>query len=406
MDPILYLVHRFPFPPDKGDRIRAYHILQFLAKRSPVHLATLADEPVTDEARASLQKLCVNLIIAPLPRTRFIRMLWSLATGRTASEGAFASGYLCDVLKGWCQRFSYRACIISASSLTPYLSLKELQGMPAIVDLVDVDSQKWLDYSAFAQPPLSWIYSLEGRRLRRLESELAVRSRAITLVSDAEADIIRQFVNPGRIEVITNGVDLDYFHPQPEMGDSRRESTCVFVGTLDYWPNVEAICWFCREVWPGIYRRNDQARLSVVGRRPVKAVRRLQSCPGVDVVGQVEDVRPYYARSAVAVAPLRIARGVQNKLLEALATGKAVVTSPSTMRGLKVEPGKHLLKADSTIEWEEAILRLLNDSPLRNQLGVEGRRFVEEHHRWDRCLEPLGRLMDEVTCAASGEDRS
>src|SRR5262249_40649494 len=150
---------------------------------------------------------------------------------------------------------------------------------------------------------------------------------------------IRQFVPQGRIEVVTNGVDLEYFSPRnvPETG-------CVFVGALDYRPNVEGICWFTREVWPEIHHRHRHARLSIVGRRPVKAVRQLAFCPGVDVVGPVEDVRPYYAGAAVALSPLRIARGIQNKLLETLAMGKALVASSSTMKGLRAEPGIHLLK--------------------------------------------------------------
>ncbi len=395
MDPILYLVHRLPYPPDKGDRIRAFHILKHLARQGPVHLATLADEPISNEARATLAEICESLAIIPQSSTRPFRMLWSLATGRTASEGAFDSRALRQIVESWCRTHRYRDCVVSASSLTPYLRLEGLRGVPAIVDMVDVDSQKWLDYAASGRPPKSWLYRLEGHRLRRLESELPVRARAVTLVSDAEADIYRQFAHRGRIEVITNGVDLDYFNPRDEP-----ESGCVFVGALDYWPNVDGICWFCREVWPEIHRRHAQARLSIVGRRPVAAVRRLASCPGVEIVGPVPDVRPYYARAAVVVAPLRIARGVQNKLLEALAMSKALVASPPTIAGLKAQPGIHLLKANEPEEWQETILRLLHESTWRKQLGEAGRRFVEKHHHWDRCLEPLGRLLDEVTSAS------
>jgi sugar transferase (PEP-CTERM/EpsH1 system associated) len=358
-------------------------------------LATLSDEPVSDEARAALAESCEKLAIIPQSPMRRFRMLWSLAMGRTASEGAFYSRPLRRILKGWCGTHRYRACIVSASSMTPYLGMPGLRDLPAIVDMVDVDSQKWHDYAASGRPPKSWLYGLEGRRLRRLESELPGRARAVTLVSDAEAAIYRPFARPGRIEVITNGVDLDYFYPRDEP-----ESGCVFVGALDYWPNVDGICWFCREIWPEIHRRNSAALLSIVGRRPVAAIRRLASCPGVEIIGQVADVRTYYARVAIVVAPLRIARGVQNKLLESLAMKKALVASPTTLAGLKAEPGVHLLKANEPKEWQETILRLLADPPSRKQLGEAGRRFVEEHHHWDRCLEPLGRLLNEVTSAS------
>jgi sugar transferase (PEP-CTERM/EpsH1 system associated) len=385
MDPILYLVHRVPYPPDKGDRIRAFHVLKFLAKQGPVHLATLADEPISAEAQAGLTKYCKKLEIVRLPSTRSLRMLWSLAIGRTASEGAFDSPALRTVLRSWIRESHYRVCLVSASSMVPYLLMPELKGLPAVVDLVDVDSQKWLDYVAAGWPPRSWLYSLEGRRLRRLEQELPTWVRAVTLVSEAEANLFRLFARPGRILVVTNGVDLEYFRPSEEAN----EAGCVFVGALDYPPNVDGVQWFCRTVWPEIHRCHPGATMSLVGRRPVAAVQRLAGLPGVNVVGQVPDVRPYYANAAVVVTPLRLARGVQNKLLEALAMGKALVASSATLAGLKTEPGVHLLQADSADEWQKAILKLLKDRSLRQQLGAAGRRYVEENHQWDRCLEPL-----------------
>ena len=400
--PILYLIHRLPFPPDKGDRIRAFHVLKFLATLGPVHLATLADEPVNSPDKTIIEtqlgKFCPKLAIVPVPRTRAFRMLGSLAVGKTASEGAFDSPELRQTLKTWTQENRYRACIASSSSMTPYLRIAELQGVPAIVDLVDVDSQKWQDYAATSRPPRSWLYRLEARRLRQLEGTLPTWARAVTLVSEAEEDLFRQFAQPGRVEVISNGVDLDYFQPRSEP-----ESGCVFTGALDYWPNIEGISWFCREVWPEIHRQQGHTRLSIVGRRPVSAVRRLGTIPGVEVVGEVPDVRPYYSRAAVVVAPLRIARGIQNKLLEAMAMSKALVASPACLQGVHAQPDVHLLRADSAKDWQQTILRLINSPGLRRQLGQAGRRFVEDRHRWDHCLEPLGRLLDDV--ASSDESK-
>jgi sugar transferase (PEP-CTERM/EpsH1 system associated) len=389
------LVHRLPFPPDKGDRIRAFHVLKFLAALGPVHLATLADEPVSSPDKTTIEtelgKFCSKLAIVPVPRTRAFRILWSLTVGKTASEGAFDSPELRQTLKTWTRENRYRACIVSSSGMTPYLRMPELQGVPAIVDLVDVDSQKWLDYAAASRPPRSWLYRLEAQRLRRLESALPAWARAVTLVSELEADLLSRFAQPGRVEVISNGVDLDYFQPRSEP-----ESGCVFTGALDYWPNIEGISWFCKEVWPEIYLQQENTRLSIVGRRPASAVRRLETIPGVEVVGEVPDVRPYYARAAVVVAPLRITRGIQNKLLEAMAMSKALVASPACLQGVHAQPDVHLLRADSADDWQQTILRLIDNPGLRRELGQAGRRFVEDRHRWDRCLEPLGRLLDEV----------
>jgi sugar transferase (PEP-CTERM/EpsH1 system associated) len=259
-----------------------------------------------------------------------------------------------------------------------------------VIDLVDVDSQKWFDYAAAHRGPRAWLYRAEGRRLRRLEQFLPAWAQAVTLVSEAEAVVYRRFCAPGAVHAVTNGVDLEYFEPGPEPD----EPVCVFVGALDYHPNIDGVRWFCREVWPEVVRRRSGATFALVGRRPAPAVLRLAGLPGVELVGQVPDVRPYVARAAVTVVPLRIARGVQNKVLESLALGKPTVASPQTLAGLRAEPGVHLLRASSPAEWVEAVLRLFDDRDLRRRLGSAGRRYVEEHHHWDRCLEPFTELLD------------
>jgi glycosyltransferase involved in cell wall biosynthesis len=165
---------------------------------------------------------------------------------------------------------------------------------------------------------------------------------------------------------------------------------------LDYYPNVDGICWFCQEVWPVIRKRKPDAHLSIVGRRPTAAVRRLAKFPGVQVVGPVPDMRPFYARAAVVLAPLRIARGVQNKVLEALAMGKSLVASPQTLAGIIAQPGVHLLQANLPQEWADFVVDLLDHPSRRRLLRDAGRKFVEEHHSWDQCLRPLEQLLAEA----------
>jgi sugar transferase (PEP-CTERM/EpsH1 system associated) len=225
--------------------------------------------------------------------------------------------------------------------------------------------------------------------LRRLERGLAGWARAVTVVSAAEASIYRRFCPEGPVHLAPNGVDLEHFQPAAEL----EEPACVFVGALDYRPNVEGIGWFCAEVWPTIAASRPGARLYIVGRRPVSSVRRLARQPGVEVVGQVPDVRGYLARAAVAVVPLHLARGVQNKVLEALAMGKAVVASPQALAGVQAQAGKHLLSAATPREWADAVLRLLEAPALRRRLGAAGRACVEESGQWDSCLRPLGALL-------------
>lgn len=397
---ILCLVHRVPFPPDKGDRIRTFHLLQYLSGRANIHLACLADEPVNDYSRAALHNLASRVAIVPLGRwSRRLRIMGSVLRGHTASEGAFSTPKLRDVLCEWCAETRFDAVLASASSLVPYLRLPELRGIPAVIDLIDVDSQKWLDYAAASRGPHSWLYRLEGRRLRGIEKELPSWARAVTLVSEAEADLYRRFCAKGTVRAVGNGVDLDYFQPQPQATAPQ----CVFVGALDYRPNVDGATWFCREVWPEVRRRRPDARLSLVGRNPAPAVCRLAAIPGVELVGQVPDVRPYVTQAAVAVVPLQIARGVQNKVLEALAMSRAAVVSPQSLEGLGAQAGVDLLAASSVSEWVESILRLFADPGLRLQLGVAGRRYVEENHRWDRCLEPFGPLLGLPSKSTQGK---
>lgn len=378
-----------PYPPDKGDRIRAFHLLKSVAQRAALHLACLADEPVPAETVAELERLCRRVAIVPVSRSRWLRALGSVALGRTVTEGAFSSSSLRALVCSWARQTPFRACLASASSMVPYLRLPELRSVPAVVDLVDVDSQKWLDYAATTRPPRSWLYRVEGRRLRRLEAELTGWARAVTLVSPAEADLYRHVCGDGPVHAIGNGVDLDYFRPAP-LADGQG---LAFVGALDYLPNVEGACWFCREVWPEVLRVRPAARFAVIGRRPAPAVQRLAELPGVELVGQVPDVRPHVAKAAVVVAPLQIARGVQNKVLEALAMARAVVASPQALAGIRALPDSHLLAASSPAEWVGHIVRLLDDPGRRQQLGAAGRRYVEDNHDWERCLEPFAPLL-------------
>ena len=169
--------------------------------------------------------------------------------------------------------------------------------------------------------------------------------------------------------------------------------TCVFVGALDYRANIDGVTWFCREVWPQLCGRFPDARVILVGRRPVSSVRQLARYPSVEVVGDVSDVRPYLQDAGVVVVPLRIARGIQNKVLEALAAGKAVIASPQALEGLDVVVGEHVYQASTAEEWVGGLSSLFQDRAERCRLGAAGRTFVLEHHQWNQCLQPFAELL-------------
>ena len=218
-DPVLYLTHRVPFPPDKGDRIRNFHLLRQLAARGRVWLGCLADEPVPPETTAELDRLCERVAVVPVGRLgRWAKAGFSLLTGRSLSEGLFAERGLRRVIREWTAATRFRAAVVSASSLVPYLRRDGLEQTPAVVDLVDVDSQKWLDFAAASRPPKKWLYSLEARRVRKLEAGLPRWVRAVSVVSRAEADVYDSFAGADSATVATNGVDLDYFAPGERPG--------------------------------------------------------------------------------------------------------------------------------------------------------------------------------------------
>jgi sugar transferase (PEP-CTERM/EpsH1 system associated) len=387
---ILYLVHRVPYPPDKGDRIRNFHLLRFLSRHACVHLACLADEPVSGEVLEVLGRQAARLAVFPVGGwSRRGRIVGSLLRGHSATEGAFHSPTLQAVLRTWCADTPFHATLSSSSAMVGYQMMPGLRDVPAVVDLVDVDSQKWFDYARASRGPRSWLYGLEGRRLRRLEQQLALWARSITVVTEAEVDLFRQFAPAAPIHAVGNGVDLDYFQPTT----APEELACVFVGALDYRPNVDGACWFARAVWPAIHQARPEARFYLVGRQPVPAVQALAAIPGVEVVGQVPDVRPYLKRSGVVVVPLHIARGVQNKVLEALAMGKATVASPMSLAGLRGAATPGVRMASTAEQWTKTVLQLLDDASERRQLGEAGRHYVATHHCWDHCLEPFLDLL-------------
>ncbi len=386
-------------PPNRGDRIRTCNFLRHIAKRADVWLACLADEPVSDDTWQAMQSICRRVAIVPVePRLRWIRAGMSFLTGRTISGGAFSSPRLKRIVAGWSAQTSFDSALCSSSALAPYLQIPNLEQSPRHVDLIDVDSEKWFDYAKASGVVKRGIFHLEGHRLRKLESGIADWASGITVVSEPEAALYRAFRPDGPIEPIPNGVDVDYFAPDAGSPDgsiphASSQRGCVFVGALDYKPNIDGIVWFARNVWPQIHRQHPDQTLSIVGREPVADVKKLAEISGVDVVGTVPDVRPYLSQAAVAVVPLHIARGVQNKVLEALAMAKAVVASPDPLVGLRVENGVQLFKAVEAEQWISCVCRLLDDTQLRHDVGVAGQAYVTAHHRWEQCLEPLMRFL-------------
>jgi polysaccharide biosynthesis protein PslH len=390
---ILYLVHRVPYPPNRGDRIRSFHLLKSLAQRADVWLGFLTEDSPPRQTMETLDSLCQRVAAVQLGRRcRWGLAAWSLLSGRTATEGLFNSRQLRRTVRRWAEEVRFDAVVVFCSSMTQYLDVPGLAGVPVVVDLVDVDSQKWFDYAELGGGLKRFLFRLEGRRLRRLESGLADRAAAIAVVSEAEASLYRSFRPSDRVFAVPNGVDLEYFRP-PLADASVASQQCVFVGALDYRANIDGVTWFCHEVWPEVKRRCPDATFAMVGSRPGPSVRRLARIAGVRLVGEVPDVRPYLAGSALAVVPLRVARGIQNKVLEALAMSKAVVVTPQALEGLAVEPGVSVQVAATPAAWIESAVGLLGSPEHRLRLGRAARRCVETRYDWPAQMAPLHRLI-------------
>lgn len=386
---VLVITHRVPYPPDKGDRIRTYHVLRFLAQHYQIHLAALADEPVSDETTAVLQRLCTRICYLPVSKARWLNGACHFAFGGTVSEGLFQSQSLKRTIREWAKDTPFVGAFASSSAVAQYLLVPELRKANKVVDIVDVDSQKWFDYAAASAVPKKWLYALEGRRLRRTERRITQWAKVAALVSSREAAMFQELTGASNVDSITNGVDLEYYTPSYQSS----ESGCAFVGAMDYKPNVDGAVWFARTIWPHIRHAYPQASFRIVGRKPTAAVLDLAQIPGVEVSGQVPDVRPYLASSALVVAPLRIARGLQNKVLEAMAAGKCIVASPQALAGFDHDAELPAQRCETPAQWIDTIKHLLSDAATRSAFGEAGRNYAVKYHNWADCLEPFAHYL-------------
>jgi sugar transferase (PEP-CTERM/EpsH1 system associated) len=399
-DSLLLLVHRIPYPPNKGDKIRSYHLLRFLAERYDVHLGTFVDDPRDAEHIPALRELCADVCAVNLnPRRRRVASLAAMLRGEPMSLPYYRSRELSRWVRKKIYEEGVRRFVAFSSPMAQYAPANGIAIHP-IVDFVDVDSEKWRQYGGRRPWPLSWIYRREGRHLLEFERDVASRAAASLFVTQEEADLFRRQAAgvEANIRSVVNGVDTRYFTPDTSHPDpyGKGGPVIVFTGMMDYWANVDAVSWFAREAFPLVRKRVPSARFFIVGARPSRAVSRLAAASGVYVIGAVADVRPYLSRAEVAVAPLRIARGIQNKVLEAMAMGKPVVASPEAVEGLAIPSELRVHVSGDRESMAGSVLSLLSSPDDRSRLGGIGRRWVESQHDWSRTLEPFGELIESV----------
>lgn len=396
MAKVLFLAHRIPFPPDKGDKIRAFHLLEHLAARHDIWLGAGADDLQDLKHTPEMRKRCVEVCIAPLGRMRrLVNMAGALLNGTPLSVARFRHPQLGRWIEKVLREIQPDLVLVYSSALGQYVLGRLEPGSRMIVDFVDADAEKWNAYAQKAKWPLRWLYAREARTLASFDRTLLDEAIAGLLISETERRLMAGFVEgqADKLQVMPNGVDTNYFHLMalPEGG-----SDIVLCGRMDYLPNIDAAEWFARDILPRIRESCPDARFRIVGAAPTPAVIALQQLPGVQVVGSVLDVRPYLAGAAAVVAPLRIARGIQNKVLEGMAAGRPVIATPQALDGIAAKVGRDVLVAEDAEGFAKAVLSVLqNRAP--TDIGQRGRDFVVDHHRWAAKLSTLDVLVDAPT---------
>jgi sugar transferase (PEP-CTERM/EpsH1 system associated) len=391
MAKILYLVHRLPYPPNKGDKVRSYHLLRHLAAQHQVYLGTFVDDPDDMAHVDTLRQWCADVKAVPLrPRRARLASLVGLL-----GQDALTLHYYRDAsLHRWVDdtvgREGIGTAVVFSSSMAQYAEGRP--GLRMLVDFVDVDSAKWTEYADRHPWPLSWLYRREGRALLAYERRIARESARAFFVTEQETALFRQLAPECApvVEPMCNGVDADYFAPDPVRPSpyAAGERAIVFTGAMDYWPNVDAVQWFVAEMLPPLSARWPGLRFHIVGRSPTPAVRALAG-DAVHVTGTVPDVRPYLQHASVVVAPLRLARGIQNKVLEAMAMAQPVVAARTCADAIDAEPGRELFSAETAADYVAIVDRLLAEPALARRIGQAGRLRVLQGYSWQA---HLGRL--------------
>jgi len=400
---VLFLTHRLPYAPNRGDRLRAYHILQWLRDRAEVELVSLVhdDEEAThvDDVRTFVSEVTALRVTSI---RNHLRAVAALATATPLTHTLLDAPGFASTLARIVSARRPDVVFSFGSGMARFALAPPLAGLPLMLDLVDVDSRKWRDLSAASAPPLSWVYRREARTLGAFESRAVAAATATLVVNEREAEIARSLSPSARVHVIANGVELDRLRPVAAPSERPR---VVFCGVMNYAPNEQGIRWFINEVWPIVKGRRPEATLAVVGADPTSSLKMLcASDPRIELTGRVPDVRPWLWESAVGIAPLQVARGVQNKALEAIAAGLPIVITPAVAEGLPPEVAAASLVAADREAFAGHVLSLLSLSAARRR---ERAALADlETLQWKHTLRPLAHLFENALASSTSTTNS
>ena len=390
---IFFICQRVPFPPDRGDKITTFNEIRHLSTEHEVHVFCLADGKRDLGNIPGLRRHAQSVTAVPVVGWMAkLRALVAILAGKPLSVAAFNEAKLHSAIR---QKFvELQPDLIMVYSCNVAQYAEHFPQVPRIMQFAELDSSRWRQFSRQSRPPMRWVYALEARRFFAYERHIARNfSRALVCTAAEQRDFERLI--PGvPVSLVGNGVDLDYFRSRSA---AKRPGSIVFTGVMDYFPNIDAVVWFCDRVLPIVQRQIPEAGLTICGSRPTAAVRRLANRRGVTVTGRVPDTRPYMDRAEVFVAPMRMARGIQNKLLEALAMGLPGVVSEAAAAGTVVPDGEGILAADDPEEFAEHLARLLRDDAFRAAMAKKARAAAEANYRWETQLACLDQVIAEVS---------
>lgn len=394
---ILFITQRVPYPPNKGEKLRTYHQIKYL--RDLGHEISVFS-PVENEielknAYQLANTLSINVVTQALP-PKAIRYVKALICNRSMSESHFYSSALLDKIKQ--QLCNADVILCSASSLTKYVvkllaNTKTASKKPLLLmDFMDVDSDKWLQYFKSASWPMRYIYYREYKLVKKLEQKAMQIFDCAFVIAQAEYDLFQSSVcQCHNLKVLGNGIDQNEFFPSSE---DHSNIHFLFTGVMDYKPNVDAVLWFTRHCWPKIKKEIPEAKLTIAGMNPEYKISALAKDKSIEITGFVNDIMPYFNRADIFIAPFQIARGVQNKVLQAMSCGIPVVSTTLGAEGIMVEDNENMLLCESSSEFIEACWRLANDKNMRSTIGSKANKTITEHYSWASILKPLKDQID------------
>lgn len=400
---VLFLAHRLPYPPNKGDKVRSYHLIQLLQQQHSVYVGAFVDDARDQVHLPRARSLCQELYA---PRLHKLRAHLASLAGFWRRQPLSLAHYRHAGLQRWVDELLRRVRIdlvlVYSSAMASYV---RQAGVPVLIDFVDADSAKWAAYAPRHRWPMSWIYRREARLLAAEEHRQAAAARAAFFVTRRELAAFHGGAAGDwpQVGVAGNGVDTNFFCPLPKRASpfAAGEPALVFTGAMDYLPNVDAVCWFVQQVLPTLRQQRPGLRLHVVGRHPTAAVRALAG-DAVQVTGAVDDVRPYLQHATVVVAPMRLARGIHNKILEAMAMGRPVVVSAPCLESLDVDAGTELLAADSADAFVTAVQQLLQSPAKAAAMGGAARQRMCKDYQWKVRLAPIAQQVQALCPAKVG----